>query len=80
MQNMPSELIITVKNYMNITSFKMKGSPDPGQAARPFLIGFYSEYGLYAHFADRVLKPHQWSLSKQTILRSWKLVQQKFQN
>ena len=32
MQNIPSELIITVKNYINITSFKMKGSPDLGQA------------------------------------------------
>ena len=32
MQNKPSELIITVKNYINITSFKMKGSPDLGQA------------------------------------------------
>ena len=32
MQNIPSELIITVKNYINITSFKMKGSPDRGQA------------------------------------------------
>ena len=32
MQNIPSELIITVKNYFNITSFKMKGSPDLGQA------------------------------------------------
>ena len=32
MQNIPSELIITVKNYSNITSFKMKGSPDLGQA------------------------------------------------
>ena len=32
MQNIPSELIITVKNYINITSIKMKGSPDLGQA------------------------------------------------
>ena len=32
MQNIASELIITVKNYFNITSFKMKGSPDLGQA------------------------------------------------
>ena len=32
MQNIPSELIITVKNYINITSFKTKGSPDLGQA------------------------------------------------
>ena len=32
MQNIPSELIITVKSYINITSFKMKGSPDLGQA------------------------------------------------
>ena len=32
MQNIPSELIITVKNYINITSFKMKESPDLGQA------------------------------------------------
>ena len=32
MQNIPSELIITVKNYINITSFKMKGSPDLGKA------------------------------------------------
>ena len=32
MQNIPSELIFTVKNYINITSFKMKGSPDLGQA------------------------------------------------
>ena len=32
MQNIPSELIITVKNYIYITSFKMKGSPDLGQA------------------------------------------------
>ena len=32
MQNIPSELIINVKNYINITSFKMKGSPDLGQA------------------------------------------------
>ena len=32
MQNIPSELINTVKNYINITSFKMKGSPDLGQA------------------------------------------------
>ena len=31
MQNIPSELIITVKIYINITSFKMKGSPDLGQ-------------------------------------------------
>ena len=34
MQNIPSELIITVKNYINITSFKMKGSPDLGQAVK----------------------------------------------
>ena len=27
-----SELINTVKNYIDITSFKMKGSPDLGQA------------------------------------------------
>ena len=32
MQYIPSELIIAVKNYINITSFKMKGSPDLGQA------------------------------------------------
>ena len=32
MQNIPSEFIITVKNYINITSFKMKGSLDLGQA------------------------------------------------
>ena len=32
MQNIPSQLIITVMNYINITSFKMKGSPDLGQA------------------------------------------------
>ena len=32
MQNIASELIITVKNYFNITSFKTKGSPDLGQA------------------------------------------------
>ena len=32
MQNIPSQLIITIKNYINITSFKMKGSPDLGQA------------------------------------------------
>ena len=32
MQNIPPELIITVKSYINITSFKMKGSPDLGQA------------------------------------------------
>ena len=32
MQNIPSELIITVKNFINITSFKMKGSSDLGQA------------------------------------------------
>ena len=31
-QNIQSELIITVKNYINITSFKMKGLPDLGQA------------------------------------------------
>ena len=30
--NIPSELIITVKNYIDITSFKMKGSPHLGQA------------------------------------------------
>ena len=32
MQNIPSELIISVENYIYITSFKMKGSPDLGQA------------------------------------------------
>ena len=32
MQNIPSELIITVINYINITSIKMKGSSDLGQA------------------------------------------------
>ena len=32
MQNIPSELIITVESYIYITSFKMKGSPDLGQA------------------------------------------------
>ena len=32
MQNIPSEFDITLKNYINITSFKMKGSPDLGQA------------------------------------------------
>ena len=32
MQNIPPELIITVENYIYITSFKMKGSPDLGQA------------------------------------------------
>ena len=32
MQNIPPDLIITVKNYINITSFKMEGSPDLGQA------------------------------------------------
>ena len=32
MQNIPSELMITVKNHINITLFKMKGSPDLGQA------------------------------------------------
>ena len=32
MQNVPSELIITVESYIYITSFKMKGSPDLGQA------------------------------------------------
>ena len=37
MQNIPSELIITVKNYINITSFKMKGSLDLGQADSPSL-------------------------------------------
>ena len=36
MQNIPSELIITVENYIYITSFKMKGSPDLGQAAMQF--------------------------------------------
>ena len=35
MQNIPSKLIITLKNYINITSFKMKGSPDLGQAVIP---------------------------------------------
>ena len=35
MQNIQSELIITVKNYINITSFNMKGSPDLGQADEP---------------------------------------------
>ena len=32
MQNIPSEFDITLKNYINITSFKMRGSPDLGQA------------------------------------------------
>ena len=32
MHNIPSELIITVESYIYITSFKMKGSPDLGQA------------------------------------------------
>ena len=32
MENIPSQLIITVKSYIDITSFKMKGSPDLGQA------------------------------------------------
>ena len=32
MQNIPPELIITVESYIYITSFKMKGSPDLGQA------------------------------------------------
>ena len=38
MQNIPSELIITVKNYINITSFKMKGSLDLGQADHSFQL------------------------------------------
>ena len=37
MQNIQSKLIITVKNYINITSFKMKGSPDHGQAVSEIL-------------------------------------------
>ena len=41
MQNIPSELIITVKNYINITSFKMKGSPDFGQADKPPIAYIY---------------------------------------
>ena len=36
MQNIPSELIITVESYIYITSFKMKGSPDLGQAVKYF--------------------------------------------
>ena len=37
MQNIPSELIITVTNYINITSFKIKGSPDLGQSEKSML-------------------------------------------
>ena len=35
MHNISSELIITVESYIYITSFKMKGSPDLGQADMP---------------------------------------------
>ena len=42
MQNISSVLIITVKNYINITSFKMKGSPDLGQADIPVYYSFVS--------------------------------------
>ena len=38
MQNIPSELIITVKNNIDITSFKMKGSPDLGQTVKAFEV------------------------------------------
>ena len=44
MQNIPSELIITVKNYINITSFKMKGSPDLGQADIRLVCTEYVKY------------------------------------
>ena len=39
MQNIPSEFDNTPKNNINITSFKMKGSPDLGQA----VISFFGE-------------------------------------
>ena len=42
MQNMPSELIITVESYIYITSFKMKGSPDLGQAVSIQLVRIFS--------------------------------------
>ena len=51
MQNIPSELIITVENYSYITSFKMKGSPDLGQAVmshlcnKPVCGPYVSDYG-----------------------------------
>ena len=38
MQNIPSQLIITVESYIYITSFKMKGSPDLGQAVILYCI------------------------------------------
>ena len=38
MQNIPPELIITVKNHITITLFKMKGSPDLGQAEKSLFI------------------------------------------
>ena len=51
MQNIPPELIITVKSYINITSFKMKGSPDLGQADIHFHLGFFVEIILYLKMA-----------------------------
>ena len=60
MQKIPPELFITVKNYINITSFKMKGSPDLGRAvgenfakmlARHFTWGSCSRY--YSYFLDK---------------------------
>ena len=47
MQNIQSEFIITVKNYINITSFKMKGSPDLGQAVMYLINNSFLAYLLF---------------------------------
>ena len=41
MKNIPSEFDITLKNHINITSFKMKGQPDLGEAG--YILFFASQ-------------------------------------
>ena len=77
MQNILSELIITVKNYINITPFKMKGSPDLGQADTVLQIKFeFPQFasifvGVMPLLECRILKIHSFphfSLTRFDIL------------
>ena len=52
MQNIPSDLNITVKNYIDITSYKMKGTPDLSQAdvcLELGTVGMSCECHIYAY-------------------------------
>ena len=62
MQNIPSELIITVKNYIYITSFKTKGSPDLGQT------GMACQQGTLT-LPDTWFRPQLWDLLVLELLR-----------